>query len=89
MKREVSRKILDDAWRKIGNTIKERTEKYDNAYWAAADLILKLSGTTDIECPECKGRRVLPRGRVSQFLIGCPKCKSTGSIPYKWRIVVK
>ena len=50
----VTSRIIDDAREKIADTIvKYRYRDETSAF--IADQILALSGTTDIECPECKG----------------------------------
>ena len=54
----------------------ERLSKEDTEYYClCADQILSLSGTTDIECPECEDGRLLNK---HQIYVDCPKCNGTG-----------
>ena len=97
MKQEVTSKIIDDAWRKIAGYL---YEAYGGGSWgnaaeadraeslADAGAILTLSGTTDIECPDCEGEGTGEWGG-NGIMFGfeaCPKCNGAGSIPYRWEI---
>ena len=55
-----------------------------------ADQILALSGTTDIECPVCKGKKKARQlvEYMTSRLCECYECSGTGSIPYKWKVSV-
>ena len=75
--------------------LKEKTTTlFDGAtqshYLRRADQILALSGTTDIECPECKGSGgYFPKDRVKQPTnVDCPKCKGKGFFKHEWKIAV-
>ena len=52
-----------------------------------------ISGTTDIECPECGGRKTVytEEIQIKPYLKAlptkCPKCEN-GVIPYKWKVSV-
>ena len=54
-----------------------------------ADQILVLSGTTDIECPECGGRKqYLAKWGTQASWERCPSCEGTGLISSKWKVGV-
>ncbi len=62
---------------------------WQNKYLKRADQILALSGTTDIECPECGGSGHLQHKphKHSRYLNDCPKCDN-GVIKHKWEVSV-
>ncbi len=84
MNKEVSSNILDDAREKISQIIRE----YGSLEITCADKILALSGTTEIECPECKGSKKLDRHFDHHYSNRCPKCNGHGVIKHKWEIGV-
>ena len=53
-----------------------------------------ISGTTDIECPECEGNGCPNKVTYSIHLgyaidgHSCPKCGNTGVIKYPWKVSV-
>ena len=58
-----------------------------------ADQILAISGTTDIECPICKGEGYFPNDDTGEPNppvggIRCPAWCDDGSIPHKWMVSV-
>ena len=58
-------------------------EKYggEGCQYCAADQILALSGTTDIECPECGGQS-------KSYPYTCYTCNGDGVIKHKWKVSV-
>ncbi|KKN37019.1 hypothetical protein LCGC14_0767790 [marine sediment metagenome] len=93
MNKEVSSKILDDAREKIAKEYFAATdEEYregDGKRCIFVDQILNLSGTTDIECPECNGMGFLVVGAGDHEATDkCPACKETGLIKYPWKVSV-
>ena len=92
---------LDDAREKIAEHLYAQTNSgYSPAFHKGfsscmqlefggrADQILALSGTTDIECPECKGKGI-PRMWHGHHVETkhCPKCDN-GVIKHKWKVSV-
>ncbi len=88
-------KILHDAREKIGlvidkwyGSVLSTESKYE--HFSAEHEILALSGTTDIECPECKGSGYGERVYVSRSRYEyrpCPNCDN-GVIKHKWKVSV-
>ncbi len=54
------------------------------------DQILNLSGTTDIECPDCKGEGSWVEKDDACNAVGdpCDKCNGTGVIKHPWKVSV-
>ena len=85
-------KVIDDAREKIAEKIawhydKEFTwatmpEWRKDEYRYVAASIPDISGTTDIECPECKGSTY-----SGYNLATCPHCDN-GHTEYKWKVSV-
>ncbi len=101
--KEVSSRILYDVRGKILAAIADRclsnsdhpcdcaTRWREQCWGKVADQILAISGTTDIRCPECKGRgEIFHRGVIDTLKAWsrCTPCNGTGSIPYKWKVSV-
>ena len=92
MNKEVSSKIIDDAREKIAKTPIE-THKYRGKRYITLDGIdqlLALSGTADIECPECGGNSLEEMATASNWVkfSPCHKCNGTGVIKYPWKFSV-
>ncbi len=95
--------ILDDAREKIANNICgwcvcdecpmgcAKYEKYCQANKEQTKEILAISGTTDIECPECKDGfikgTVVIDGVTYPGANKCPACDN-GVIKHKWKVSV-
>ena len=100
-----SSKILDDARKELAKWLyyygiigidcdvprwEERTEAEREYFMGKATEILAISGTTDIECPDCEGEGTGEWGG-NGIMFGfepCPKCNGAGSIPYEWEMGV-
>ena len=87
-------KVLDDAREKIAREIFgiccPGYEFHDEEmYLGFADQILALSGTTDIECPKCEGKKqYLAKWGTQASWERCPRCEGTGLISSKWKVSV-
>ncbi len=97
MNTEVSSKILDDAREKmlcelevytaafVAHTESEiSTEEFVLYLEDFKEQSLALSGTTDIECPDCMGQG-------STFIahpVYCPRCNHSGVLQYPWKVSV-
>ncbi|KKL13442.1 hypothetical protein LCGC14_2525710, partial [marine sediment metagenome] len=53
-----------------------------------ANQILALSGTTDIECPDCEGYRSTFSEFSSESCMDCTTCGNTGVIKHPWKVSV-
>ena len=92
LNQEATSKIIDDAREKIAKTPIE-THKYRGKRYITLDGIdqlLALSGTTDIECPECGGNSLEEMATASNWIkfSPCHKCNGTGVIKHKWKVSV-
>ena len=91
MDKIISSNILDDAREKIAKEYFAATDteyrEGDGRRSIFVDQILNLSGTTDIECPDCKGYRSTFSQFSSDSYMDCPKCDN-GVIKYKWKVSV-
>ncbi len=68
----------------------DRLDEPSREYWRTrADVALSASGTTDIECPECKSSGHLQHKphKHSRYLNDCPHCDD-GVIKYPWKVSV-
>ena len=92
-------KILDDAREKLARNIQYTLYGADiiigdDVSREIAGQILALSGTTDLECPECKGKGYgsITWGNLEHTKVlgksGCPRCGRTGVIKHKWKVSV-
>ncbi|KKL84051.1 hypothetical protein LCGC14_1968560 [marine sediment metagenome] len=97
MDKIVSSKIIDDAREKIARKLCEQRRAiykgFEQHWLDKADQILALSGTTDIECPECHGMKgFVDTGKsLGGSLPGwsdCSKCNGAGVIKYQWKVSV-
>ena len=97
MNKQTASKILDEVREKIANIINKNLEHdWDMSFAGlgrecmlkSADQILSLSGTTDIECPECVKGMVMPVVTDPSHL-SCGKCHGENVIKHKWKIVVE
>ncbi len=96
-------KIIDDAREKIAEClyndsthyeyewdyVKKRQPSLLQMFLGKAAHVLALSGTTDIECPDCGGSGHLQHKphKHSRYLNDCPKCEN-GVIKHKWKVSV-
>ncbi len=93
LSKEASSNILDDAREKIALEISHYANFHspsDEDYIPPkvfASQILAISGTTDIECPECDNGYVRDRSKRLSF-VPCPKCQGYGAIKHKWKVSV-
>ncbi|KKM73272.1 hypothetical protein LCGC14_1412220 [marine sediment metagenome] len=90
--------ILDDAREKIAKELYyidhlpeihvwEKSQMQE-LYLIRADHILAISGTTDIECPECNGKRFSDH-RENGPSTPCDRCFGTGKGgEHKWKVSV-
>ena len=84
--KEVSGRIIDDAREKIKDMVRVGCLQIENRGKPIGELILAISGTTDIECPECEGRGKDYRdGGFDGEFANCPKCDN-GVIKHKWKV---
>ena len=94
-------KILDDARGKIALLLAKDAGFSDSRGWnylpqsaqqvcgEQADQILALSGTTDIECPKCEGKKQhLAKWGTQASWYRCPGCNGTGVIKEPWEMGV-
>ncbi len=90
--------ILDDAREKIAKELyymdhlpeihvweKSQMQEF---YLLRANQILAISGTTDIECPDCEGYRSTFSEFSSESCMDCTTCGNTSVIPYKWKVSI-
>ncbi len=86
--KSVSSKIVHDAREKIFKILFPHATFKRQSDHEMIDQILALSGTTDIECPECKGKRfslIVDNGPS----VPCDRCFGTGKGgEYKWKVSV-
>ena len=91
---EAASKILDDAQEKIAELFRIAREEGAIRKWVDGMLdakeALNLSGTTDIECPECKGKGDFRVRRCGKLMKAgdCLKCQGSGKFKHKWKIAV-
>ncbi len=79
--------ILDDAREKIAKKLYKQRWYESQPSWKDSKLkslfrnyarqILAISGTTDIECPDCEGD-----------FKDCPRCDGSSVIKHKWKVSV-
>ena len=98
--KEVSSKILDDAGGDMAllfckwcpHDCREFTREEKIGCLAAGgfvDELKALSGTTDIECPECYQGQVPDALKINKpYTRKCPECDGTGVIKHKWKVSV-
>ena len=81
--------ILDDAREKIKDMIQVGCLQIENRDKPIGELILAISGTTDIECPKCGGDGIILErcGDSSYNSKSCQSCGG-GTIKYKWKVSV-
>ena len=99
MNKEVSSKVIDDAREKIAKELYYldrspeihawQTSMMQERYYIRADKILALSGTTDIECPECEGSKKVWDSLSHHMDYPRPKCNGTGIIKHPWEVKVE
>ncbi len=83
-----------DNWR--FDDLKEHSTSFNEGaptkdhYIRRANEVLAISGTTDIECPECGGEAVFENINTGGFVSGiiCSKCNGTGVIKEPWEMGV-
>ena len=90
MDKQVASKIHDEAREKIKDMVHFGGFQMENRKKSIGELILALSGTTDIMCPECKGGQNWATKTLANrsIIVECSKCNSTGVIKHKWKIAV-
>ena len=87
-------RIIDDAREKIKSVLITTIEWAckegitDNYLNRSVDELIALSGTTDIECPECiKGMVYCHNSSAGKELAPSPKCDN-GTIKHEWKVSV-
>ena len=88
MNKEVSSKILDDAREAVIDELARWDYTSQRDERERANSVLALSGSTDIECPDCEGYRSTFSEFCCESYMDCPTCGNASFIPYKWKVSV-